>query len=275
MGFSSLVLAILYREFAFFKRLFSEYFVVWFIPLLFSLAVVFLPTTIFERSAVVSRISYILGVEMSFSEILLYSFAVSAIMSLTITIVNDVIQSLYHEKSTTGVLQLILETTSLRTYIASLSVVKPVLVTILSTLYLAVVLPLVGGFKGLILYAVLLPSLIISGIALGLYSMAIGIVLTFYTRISRPWTIPNTLTPALLAGSGLYIPIHLVPIVIRYIAYTAPIPQECEVIRVLATRGFVPELLLPITMITVLIAIYIAITSPLAHIADRGARHGG
>jgi len=170
---------------------------------------------------------------------------------------------------------MVLEATSLKRYLIALSIVKPPIITILSTIYLAIILPLATGLNGLIAYLILLPSVIVSGIALSMYALIIAIPITFYIRMSRPWVIPNTLIPALLAGSGLYIPIYLVPIVIRFIAYTAPIPHECEIIRIVALKGFSPQLFIPITMITILTMVYLSITSPLTYVSDRYVRRGG
>ncbi len=271
----SVIVALVYREVTLFKRLFSEYLMIWFIPLLFSLAVVFLPTTMFKGEEVIKRVSYVLGTELDFNHVIMYSLAISSIMSLTLVIIDDAVNTLYHEKNTTGVLQMILETTSLKTYLIALALVKPPLLTLLSTMYLAIALPLAGGFEGLTLYLTLLPSLLISSIALGMYALIISILVSFRIRISRPWTISNTLIPALLAGSGLYIPLKLVPLFLRIIAYTAPIPQECEIIRILAFKGLSVEILIPITSMVILMAIYLSINTPMAHLTDLSVRRGG
>jgi len=271
----SVIVALVYREVTLFKRHFSEYLIIWFIPSLLSLAVVLLPMTMFKGEEVIRRVNYVLGAELDFNHVIMYSLAISSIISLTLVIIDDAVNTLYHEKNTTGVLQMILETTSLKTYLIALALVKPPLLTLLSTMYLAIALPLAGGFEGLTLYLTLLPSLLISSTALGMYALIISILVSFRIRISRPWTISNTLIPALLAGSGLYIPLKLVPLFLRIFAYTAPIPQECEIIRILAFKGLSVEILIPITLMVMLMAIYLSINTPMAHLTDLSVRRGG
>ena len=275
MGLKSVILAILYRDLAFFKRWISEYLVLWMIPMIFSLAVVFLPATLFESSAVVQRVSSVLGAKLSLRDVLLYAITQSALISLTAVIMEETINTLYQEKNFVGVLATVLESVSLRTYLACQALVKPVVLSITSTLYLAVVLPLIGGLDGLVLYIYILPALIVTGIALGFYGLIIAIPLTFYTKISRPWTITNTLIPALLAGSGLYIPLKFVPIVLRALAYTAPLPHTCEVLRVIALKGFSSQLATPMFLITILLAIYVSIDTWLTNLSDRYVRSSG
>ena len=275
MGLKSVILAIAYREYIFFKRFFSEYVVSWVIPLLFALAIVFLPTTVASSTAVTRRFSTVLGGGYSFEDILIYSICMSAVMSIVMSIVNDLVQTLYHEYRTIGIMNVILESTSLITYVAASAIVRSLMMGLLSTLYLVAVLPLVAGVKGLITYLILLPALLISSVALGLYSMVLALPLTFYLRIDRPWTVTNILSPALLAGAGLYIPIKLVPLVLKAIAYTAPVPQMCEVVKVIALKGFPQELLPIMAVVTALATAYSAVITYLGKLSDVRARRGG
>ncbi len=275
MGLKSVILAIAYREYIFFKRFFSEYVVSWVIPLLFALAIVFLPTTIASRGAVVRRFATVLGSGYSFQDILIYSLCMSAVMSLVISIVSDLAQTLYHEYRTLGIMNVILESTSLTTYVVASAIVRSLMIGYLSTLYLIVVLPLVAGLKGLMTYLILLPALLISSLALGLYSMVLALPLTFHLRIDRPWTVTNTLAPALLAGAGLYIPIKLVPLILKVIAYSAPVPQMCEVVKVIALKGFPQELLPVMAVITALATVYSVVITYLGRVSDVRARRGG
>ncbi len=271
----SVVLAIAYREFIFFKRFFSEYFLLWVIPLIFSLGIVFLPTTIASRAAVLRRFSTVVGGSFSFTELLTYALCMSAIMSLVIAIVSDVFQTLHQEYRVLGAMVMVLESTSVTTYALATAFVRSLIMGVLSTLYLVAVLPLINGINGLITYATLLPPIIISSIALGLYSVAIAIPLTFYVRLDRPWTVANTLAPALLAGAGLYIPIKLVPIVLRAIAYTAPVPQLCTTVRVVTLLNEPTQLPWLMALVVALATIYSLVTTYLGRFSDSIARRGG
>ncbi len=275
MSLKSVILAIAYREYIFFKRFFSEYVVSWVIPLLFALAIVFLPTTIASSTAVTRRFSTVLGSGYSLQDILIYSICMSAVMSIVISIVSDLVQTLYHEYRTLGIMNVILESTSLTTYVTASAIVRSLMMGLLSTLYLIAVLPLIAGLKGLITYLILLPALLVSSLALGLYSMVLALPLTFYLRIDRPWTVTNTLAPALLAGAGLYIPIKLVPLILKVIAYTAPVPQMCEVVKVIALKGFSQSLLPIMAVITALATAYSAVITYLGKLSDVHARRGG
>lgn len=275
MGLKSVILAIAYREYIFFKRFFSEYVVSWVIPLLFALAIVFLPTTIASKGAVIRKFSTVLGSGYSFQDILIYSLCMSAVMSIVISIVSDLVETLYHEYRTLGIMNVILETTSLTTYVAASAIVRSLMMGLLSTLYLVAVLPLVAGLKGLITYLILLPAILASSLALGLYSMVLALPLTFYLRIDRPWTVTHILAPALLAGAGLYIPIKLVPLVLKVIAYTSPVPQMCEAIKVIALKGFSQSLLPIMVVITALATAYSAVITYLGKLSDVHARRGG
>ncbi len=275
MSLKSVILAIAYREYIFFKRFFSEYVVSWVIPLLFALAIVFLPTTIASSTAVTRRFSTVLGSGYSLQDILIYSICMSAVMSIVISIISDLVQTLYHEYRTLGIMNVILESTSLTTYVTASAIVRSLMMGLLSTLYLIAVLPLIAGLKGLITYLILLPALLVSSLALGLYSMVLALPLTFYLRIDRPWTVTNTLAPALLAGAGLYIPIKLVPLILKVIAYTAPVPQMCEVVKVIALKGFSQSLLPIMAVITALATAYSAVITYLGKLSDVHARRGG
>ncbi|MEM1525978.1 MAG: hypothetical protein QW775_01820 [Ignisphaera sp.] len=275
MTFRSIILAILYRDIALFRRWFSEYVVLWTLPLVFSIGAFFLPATLFEVEAVVSRFSNIIGVELDLVDIILYAVTISAIMSMTLLIVDETINTLYQERKLVGSLQMVLEATNLRTYLLCQALIRPVILVIASTMYLPIALFLIAKVKGLIVFAYVFPLLLISGVALGLYSLLIAIPITFYVEIDRPWIIASLLMPALLAGSGIHIPIRLIPLGIKLIAYTSPLPYECEILRIMLLRGLNPDILLPTTVITIALAVYMSINVWFTMKTDRYSRKIG
>lgn len=275
MTFKSIVLAILYRDIALFRRWFSEYVVLWTLPLVFSIGAFFLPATLFEIEAVVNRFSNIVGVQLSLSDMVLYAITISAIMSMTILIVDETINTLYQERKLVGSLQVVLEATNLRTYLICQALIRPIVLVIASTMYLPIVLFLVSKIKGLTIFVYVFPSLMVSGIALSLYGLLIAIPITFYIEVDRPWIIASLLMPALLAGSGIHIPIRLIPLAIRLIAYTSPLPYECEILRIMLLRGLNSEIILLITIIVIALAVYTSINTWFTMKTDRYSRRIG
>lgn len=275
MTFKSIILAILYRDIALFRRWFSEYVVLWTLPLMFSIGAFFLPATLFDVEAVVNRFSDIVGVQLDLGDIILYAITISAMMSMTILIVDETINTLYQERKLVGSLQVVLEATNLRTYLLCQALIRPMVLVIASTMYLPVALFLTAKVKGLIVFAYVFPSLIVSGIALGLYGLLIAIPVAFYVDIDRPWIIASLLMPALLAGSGIHIPIRLVPLAIKLIAYTSPLPYECEILRVMLLRGLNSDILWLITLISIALAVYMSVNVWFTMKTDRYSRKIG
>ncbi len=273
----SIVLAIVYRELALFRRNFSEFLAIWLIPIVFSLSIIFLPMSVFSSEAVIHRIEYILETpkRLSLKDVLVYIFTLSAIISLVVAVINDIVQSIHQERHGLEVLQTVLESSSLKSYIIVSSIIKSILVGFLSTIYLAITLCIVMGFNGVLLYIVLALPLMVSAIALGLYSTIIAIPITFYIRVDRPWTIANTLVPALLVGSGLYIPLYLVPLIIKLLAYSSPIPELCELMRLLVFTYLSPKVYLFMVLISMLLLLYLLVTHMFMHITElRVKRYG-
>jgi len=275
VGLRSIAMAIVYRDVAFFKRWFSEYFVLWTIPMVFSLGVVLLPSTISSIDAVINRFNDIMGVSVDITSLILYAFTVSAIMSLTLVVVDETVNTLYQERHLVGVLQTVLESTNLRTYLLCQALVKPLILALTSTMYLAILLPLIAGTEGLITYAYVLPTFVVSGIALGLYALVIAIPITFYIQMKRPWIIANLLVPSLLAGSGLYIPMRLAPEILRLIAQTTVLPYECELLRIMLLQGLGPNVIRFLAIITALLAFYTSVDTWLTLTADKHSRNVG
>jgi len=276
VGVVAAVRAVAYRELIWFRRFIGEYIVAWIAPLVFTMAAILLPAAISGTSMVSEKLSSILGVKVSFHDAIVYGIALSAILSLVAAVVNDIIQAIAGEVKFVGVMDTILEAIGLRSYLTAVALVRPLALTILSTLYLAPVLSIVlEPLKGLILYAMLLPGLVLSGIALGGFALAIGVVVAFYTRISRPWIVPNTLVPALLAGSGIYVPLSMVPLVLRVIALASPVPEACELVKLVSLTGASPELASYMAIIAFLYTIYISVSSILSRSSEWRLRRGG
>ncbi len=275
MSLLSIFMAVLYREIVWFKRFISEYAVMWIIPLLFSFGVVFLPATMSGIDVVCRRMGELFGTELSLRDALVLSVSLSSVISLVAVIVNDTVQTVYNEAKVIGVLQTILEATSMRSYYLAIALVRTPFMALASTLYLAPTLTLIAGLEGFVTYLLLLVPLILSSFALAFYSLAIALPITFYTNISRPWIVPNTLVPALLAGSGLYIPVTLVPMVLRAIAYTSPVPLLCQALQVVVLYGYPSRMVQIALVITILLTVYLSISQGIAYLSDAKARRGG
>ncbi len=266
--------AVAYREVVWFRRFFAENVIMWLLPLLFGLAIVFLPQTVSRPEEVYRKVSMVLGRRVGFEDMILYALSLSALIGLVAACIEETIQVVFNEAKRIGVLQTVLETMSLGSYYAGCVLVKPFFVGVNTTLYLALVLPLVAGVRGLLTYLTLLPIFIACSYALILYSLPIALAITYFARLSRPWVVSNLLTPTLLAGSGLYIPLKLVPWLLRVVAETSPVPETCEALRALILWGSSANLLPLVVSVVCLAVVYTMVTSLLSHVSDQRARVG-
>lgn len=266
--------ALTYREIVWFKRFASDYIVSWILPLAFSLGVVFLPATISDINTVVGRMSSMFDYQMDLKTAYILALSVTGIVNIVAITVNDVIQTIFSEFRFMEVGWMILETTSITRYGIANAIVRPAIMTPLTTLYLAPILAYLDGLNGLTTFAILEVAFEVTAIALGFYATVIALVLTFYTRISRPWTIANVLAPAILAGAGVYIPVSLVPAVLRLFAYTTPVPESCEIVYLIALRGVPGELIWFMAIASFAMTLYVAVSGLLSKSVDIRVRRG-
>lgn len=266
--------ALVYREIVWFKRFAADYIVSWILPLAFSLGVVFLPATISNINTVVSRMSSLYNYQMDLKTAYSLALAVTGIVNIVAVTVNDVIQTMFSEFRFMEVGWMILETTGLVRYSIANAIIRPAIMTPLTTLYLAPILIYLHGLGGLATFAVLEAAFEVTAIALGLYATVIAVPLTFYTRVSRPWTITNVLAPAILAGAGVYIPVNLVPAILRFFAYTTPVPRSCEIVYLIAIKGVPSEFVEFMAISSFAVALYVTLSGLLSKNADIRVRRG-
>jgi len=264
--------AVSYREVVWIRRYISDYIVIWIMPSFFALSMIFLPSIIGNMSETLNRFSMIVGIPLDLRKALVVSFSISGIMAVTGVVINDVIGTLFSEIKIMDVTPIILESVSMKNYLIATSIVRPIIMSFASTLYIAIALTLIDGINGFLTYLFLEIAIIISSIVLGLYSMIFAIILVFFSNIRRPWTIANSLAPAVLAGSGLYIPISMVPLILRIFAYTTPLPEVNSIIKMLATIGISNRLFISFIVITILFALYISLIRIMSYRVDIGVR---
>ncbi len=264
--------AVSYREVVWIKRYISEYIVVWIMPSFFALSMIFLPSVIGNLAETINRFSIIVGIPLDLRRALIVSFSISGIMAVTGVVINDVINTLFSEIKIMDVTPVILESVSMKNYLIATSIVRPIIMSFASTLYIAIALTAIDGVNGLLTYLFLEIAIIISSITLGLYSMIFAIILVFFSNIRRPWTVSNSLAPAILAGSGLYIPISMVPNILRIFSYTTPLPEINIIVKALATIGISSRLLTSFIIITILFVLYISLIRVMSHHVDIGVR---
>ncbi|MDK6029231.1 hypothetical protein QPL79_07625 [Ignisphaera sp. 4213-co] len=266
--------ALTYREVAWFRRFFADYVISWIFPLALSVGVIFLPASISGVNTVLSRMSNLFNYQMDLKTAYSLALALTGIVNVVAIVINDVIQTMFAEFRFMEVGWMILETTGLVKYTIANAIIRPAIMTPLATLFLAPLLLYLNGFSGLVTFALLELVFIATSIALGFYSTIVAIPLTFHTKISRPWTIANTLAPAILAGTGVYIPVNLVPAILRFFAYSTPVPRSCEIVYLISLRGFPSEITLFLVFITFLTSLYLAVSGILSKNADARVRKG-
>lgn len=266
--------AIVYREISWFKRFLPDYVVSWILPLAFSLGVVFLPATLSSPTAVIKNMSILFGVEMDLKTAYSIALILTGIINVVAMTVNDVMQTLFAEFRFMEVGSMILEATSLVKYIALNAILRPLLMTPLATVYMAPLLLYLNGIDGFTEFLIVEAILVLTSVVLGLYATIFAIPLTFHTSVSRPWTIANILAPAILAGTGIYIPVELVPLALRLIALTTPVPETCKVLYVIASKGFSQVLLTFGAVLAFFTTLYIAFSGLLSKSAEVRVRRG-
>ena len=258
-GVRRAVAAVLYREVVWFRRWFLDYVAAWIMPLVLGSAVLFLPmATGASLQSVLTRVSRVLGVGLDLRSAVIYSLTLSSLISMVSAVVGDVSQTLINELRIAGTADLVLECLDLPSYLVGVALVRSTFLSIASTLYLLPTYLAVEGLSGLGIYAAVLVTIVLSGIALGFYTLALTITIVRLVDVSRPWTLSNLLVPLLLAGSGMYVPVTLVPLALRLFAYTSPLPELCKALRsIVLHRAGLTALLSTTILLTLL---YVVIT---------------
>lgn len=259
--------AILYREFAWFKRFLPDYIISWIFPFIFALSVIFLPASISGLNNVLERMSSLFGTSLNLNTALVLAISITGIINMVSIVVNDILQTFSAEFMYMEAGDIILEATDLKTYILVNAVTRPVLLTALSTLYLIPALTILKGFEGFILFLVVEAALIISAVLLGLYTSIFSIPVVFYFKVTRSWIVGNILAPLILAGSGVYIPLSIVPWILRYIAHTTIIPETSRLLYSMFLN-LSTEVSWFISVSVILFTLYCILTSSMSKIAD-------
>jgi len=256
MSIRGVFTALVYREVAWLKRFIGDYVTIWLLPSIYGLGIVFLPTLMSDIDFVLQRFSNLFNHPMGLTDALVLSLSLSAILTVVAVTVGDVVQTLYAEFKVYGSFTIILETVSVSTYVLATSFMRPLIMTVLSTLYLIPALSILLGPAGLYLYFQLLIALTLSSLVLGVLSGIIGILIVFYTNVKRPWSVSSTIVPIMLSGAGVYIPIHLVPLILKTISSITPVPYTVELIQLIVLKGFSLEVSTPLVIIAMLFTAY-------------------
>ncbi len=271
----SLALALLYREVAILKRRFPEVVTMWTFSILFSLSVIYGPSMFLntEVEYVLKRLSILFGKTLSFNEALLLMLTLSAAISLTSIVMSELSQQVINDKLT-GAIEHVLLGTSLTRYYLTYSIVSSIVIAPVSTAYLVPLMILIEGVNGLVTYMYLLPMFLISCIALMLYASIIMVPVSYLTKFQKLWIIPSLLVPMLLAGSGVFIPLAVVPIFLRILAYTSPLPETCEILQEVLLN--VPsKAALPIVLLAIMFTLYLVVSSGVVRLTESRSRKQG
>ncbi|MEM0378840.1 MAG: hypothetical protein QXP68_04340 [Thermosphaera sp.] len=266
--------ALIFREVAWFRRFIGDYVTIWLLPTLYGVGVIFLPSIMGGLDFVLERMSHVFNRELTLTDALAFSLSLSGIITIVAVNVGDILQTLYAEFKLYGSSLMILESTSIPSYVIITSLVRPVIMTLMSTLYLVPTLILILRGNGILLYLYLLTPLLACSVILGLLSGILGSAIVFYTNVRRPWSVSNIVVPALLAGSGIYIPLKLVPFLLRFFALFTPVPYTVELIQSLLLQGLSHDFLGLLGVITGLFTIYYVLSIWVHKTAELKVRGG-
>lgn len=270
-----LLQALLYREITILKKRFPEIITLWIFSILFGLFVIYGPSVLLNTSVehVVDRLSMLFGKKLSLEDALTLMFTLSAVISMTTMTMSDFAQQIVDDKFSGAIDHVLLSTTLVRYYI-SYAIALSIVTTPVATIYLVPLLYLVKGLGGVLIYAYLLPVFLLSCILLSLYASSIIVPLAYLTKIQRLWILPSIIVPMLLAGSGVFIPLTIVPLFLKLLAYTSPLPETCTILQDMLLRA-AGKLALPLTLLTMLMVLYVLLYSGTAKIVEARARTQG
>ncbi len=258
----SVVMAVLYRDTRVLKRRMYAMISLYIIPIIFSLAIVYAPAAVTSPSQVLQRFRLLTNLPIeNLSELLALMLYFSSIIS--ITAIGTSTAYWVAEDDVHEVLYSVLKYTTLSRYVLAELAVAP-LQAVISTIYLVpATIPLIGVVKSVMLYLMYLPIAVVAMSVLMIYGYTIGLLIVRLLRTSEVWIVSNWLLPLILLASGIYIPLSLIPAMLRYFAYTTPVPYIMEIAKlILVFRSLSTQV--PIVLLTFVATIYVIATMYLA-----------
>ncbi|NPA70621.1 MAG: hypothetical protein GXO26_07405 [Crenarchaeota archaeon] len=274
MRFINVLRAIIYREIRFLKRMIPEYISLSFLSTLFAMSIIGIALSVSGFNGLVSKFSQIFNIsgKITFTDIVAAVIAFSGILSLTTDCVGSVSQVIIYEANMIEVLHIIAQSTYLYLYYMAFGLVYGAVSGIVSTLYILILLLMTLGIYGAYIYLILIPIYVITGIALSYYTITITLPLTYIVKMRRYWTISQVLVPILIAGAGVFIPVNLVPLFMRVIAYTSPLPEVCMILQQMFLKiSQSPTMLL---MLMLIFMIYVGLATYISYKTERLVRRG-
>ncbi|NPA23097.1 MAG: hypothetical protein GXO23_02200 [Crenarchaeota archaeon] len=274
MSIVSVFRAIIYRELRFLKRMMPEYMSLAFQSTLFALSIIGIAMSVSGVSGLVAKFSQIFNIsgKVSLTDIIAAALAFSGLLSLTADCVGSVSQVIIYEANVIDILHLIAQSTYLYLYYMTYALIYGLLSGIVSTLYVLVLLVVGLGAYGAYVYLMLLPAYIVTGIALSYYTLVVTLPLTYIVKMRRYWAISQVLVPVLIAGSGIFIPVSLVPLFLRVISYTSPLPEVCTILQEMFFKAIQSPIIF--LMFTAVFVIYIALSTYISYKTEKLVRRG-
>lgn len=270
------IVALAYREAVWFKRFIGEIALTWIFPLFFAIAVIGLPAAVSGVDVVLSKFGSLAGFHVTFREAMLAVIASSSVLNVVAVVVGDVMHTLYFELRTEETVNTVIVATTIRRYATATAIVRSLIMTSMSTPYLLVAFTAFQGLGGLALYALVMVPLLLSSACLGFLSVSIALLSYYYAGVRRPWAVTGLLIPAILAGSGVFVPLELVPRYLRLFAQVTPVPYTAEAVRsiVFAVAGLLEHLKLYIPVVTVFYAVYYILMFSVTRVSERRVKSG-
>ncbi|MGC9121616.1 MAG: hypothetical protein ACP5HP_01600 [Thermogladius sp.] len=255
-----------------FKRYFSDYLGLWLTEVGFAVGVLLTPAYIYGSQSVVSKAGELFGVKPAFTDLLVFSMVLSALLGVVAIISGDMVGTLYYEFKIAESTVLIFEATGLTHYIVVNAVVRSIVNTLLSSIYLLPVLGALKGASGLITYLVVVMILVPAGVTLGLLASIVGLSVIYFVDVRRPWSIAQLLPPVILASSGVYIPVRMIPLALRVVGYITPVPFVVEALQwitLLFNESRISQYLL---FLTAIYTLYVTVSVLTINSVDRVVR---
>ncbi len=274
MKFLNIVKALVYREFIFIRNNIGEYVVLSFISIFFAISIIGIAISVGGTSKFIHRFIQIFQVSnnISLSKIVAALISLSGLLSIVADIVGSVSQIVIYEINFTEVIYMIAQSVDLYLYYMAYALVSGIISSIVSTIYLIPTLLIVSNLSGLFTYLILLPIFIITGIALAYYTLIISLPVALILNVKRPWIISQVFVPAIIAGTGIFIPINFVPIFIRILAYTTPLPEICIILQNLLLKNTIVKSM--IIIFVILLTLYISTSVVVSLKSDKYIRRG-
>ncbi len=266
--------AVIYRELKFLRRMMPEYMFLSFQSILFALSIIGIAMSVSGISGLVSKFSQIFNIsgKISLTDIIAAVIAFSGVLSLTADCVGSISQVIIYEANVVDILHLIAQSTYLYLYYMIYALIYGLLSGLVSTLYVLILLVMTLGVYGAYIYLMLIPVYIVTGIALSYYTLIVTLPLTYIVKMRRYWTISQVLVPVLIAGSGVFIPVSLVPLFLRVISYTSPLPEICTILQEMLLKAIQTP-----TIFVIFVAIfvaYIALSAYVSYKTEKLVRRG-